>query len=80
VLGGALAGQARYAEAEPLLLEGYTGMKQRTAKMASPLWWALTAAAERLVQFYDAWEKPEQAAEWRKQLEVVRKIASPKKP
>jgi len=29
MLGGSLLGQKRYAEAEPLLLSGYEGMKQR---------------------------------------------------
>ena len=29
LLGGALLGQKKYAEAEPLLLKGYEGMKQR---------------------------------------------------
>ena len=28
----------------------------------------LTEALERLVQLYDAWEKPDQAAEWRAKL------------
>ena len=38
-LGGALLGQGRYAEAEPLVIEGYEGMKARAAKIprrASP--------------------------------------------
>ena len=29
LLGGALLGQKKYADAEPLLLKGYEGMKQR---------------------------------------------------
>ena len=29
MLGGALLGQKKYAEAEPLLLKGYAGMKRR---------------------------------------------------
>ena len=29
LLGGALLGQKKYAEAEPLLLAGYAGMKRR---------------------------------------------------
>src|SRR5207249_1243687 len=33
LLGGALLGQKRYADAEPLLLAGYEGMKERAAKI-----------------------------------------------
>jgi len=29
MLGAALLGQKKYAEAEPLLIDGYEGMKQR---------------------------------------------------
>jgi hypothetical protein len=32
-LGGSLLGQKKYAQAEPLLLAGYKGMKQREAKI-----------------------------------------------
>ena len=32
-LGGVLLGQKKYADAEPLLLQGYEGMKQREAKI-----------------------------------------------
>src|SRR5262249_26015412 len=33
MLGGALNGQQRHAEAEPLLVQGYEGMKQRAAEI-----------------------------------------------
>ncbi len=33
LLGGALLGQGRYAEAEPLVIGGYEGMKAREAKI-----------------------------------------------
>jgi molybdenum-dependent DNA-binding transcriptional regulator ModE len=32
----------------------------------------LTAVLERLVQLYDAWGKPTEAARWRKQLEKTK--------
>ena len=34
LLGGSLLGQKKYAEAEPLLLSGYEGMKQREDKIS----------------------------------------------
>ena len=33
LLGGVLMGQGRYAEAEPLLVRGFEGLKQRAAKL-----------------------------------------------
>jgi eukaryotic-like serine/threonine-protein kinase len=70
LLGGSLAGQAKYAEAEPLLRQGYEGLVLRQASM-SPYLNAprrITESLERLVQLYDAWGKPAQAAEWKEKL------------
>ena len=64
-----MLGQQKYAEAEPLLLAGYVGMKQREAKIRAQGKVRLTEALERLVQLYDAWGKPEQAEQWRRELE-----------
>src|SRR5262249_4002293 len=73
LLGAALLGQQKYADAEPLLVEGYEGMKKRQPAPgqhgAGPDPEQLTEALERLVQLYDQWEKPDQAARWRKELE-----------
>ncbi len=71
-LGGALSGQEKYAEAEPLLLAGYEGMKQREAKIPLPEKVRLTAALEWLVQLYEAVEKKDQSAKWRKELEAIK--------
>src|SRR5262249_38713560 len=65
LLGGSLLGQAKYADAEPLLLAGYEGMKQRAAKIPLSGKPYQSAALERIVQLYEAWGKPEKAAEWR---------------
>jgi tetratricopeptide (TPR) repeat protein/tRNA A-37 threonylcarbamoyl transferase component Bud32 len=74
LLGGSLLGQKKYAEAEPLLLKGYEGMKQRQAKIPRLFKQVrLTQALERLVQLYDAWDKKDEAAKWRKELEAGRK-------
>ena len=68
LLGAAVAGQARFDEAEPLLLDGYVGMKDRPG--ATALW--KRAALERIVALYEAWDAAEpgkgyaeKAAEWR---------------
>jgi hypothetical protein len=66
LLGASLAGQKKYAEAEPLLLAGYQGMAARKDRMAVPDWYHLDRAREWTVQLYLAWGQPQKAAEWRK--------------
>jgi hypothetical protein len=65
LLGGSLAGQKKYAEAEPLLLEGYQGMQARKDLIAVPERYHLDRAREWLVELYNAWGKPDKAATWR---------------
>jgi hypothetical protein len=65
LLGASLAGQEKYADAEPLLLEGYNGMVTRKEKIAAPNWYQLKRAREWIAQLYQAWGKPAKAAEWR---------------
>ena len=72
LLGGSLLGQQRYAEAEPLLLAGYEGLKQREEKIPPQSKIRLTEAVERLVQLYDTWDQKDKADEWRKKLPVVK--------
>jgi tetratricopeptide (TPR) repeat protein/tRNA A-37 threonylcarbamoyl transferase component Bud32 len=69
MLGGALAGQQKYAEAEPLLLAGYEGMDGRAKTIPPPGQARLTEARERLAEFYDALGQKDRAAIWRKTQE-----------
>jgi tetratricopeptide (TPR) repeat protein len=71
LLGASLAGQKKYAEAEPLLLEGYKGMLARKDRMGVPDWYHLDRAREWLVQLYQAWGKLDKAAEWRAKLQMT---------
>jgi tetratricopeptide (TPR) repeat protein len=64
-LGGALLGQKRYADAEPLLLAGYEGMKQREKTIPPQGMVRLPEAADRLIELYAGWGKPDEAARWR---------------
>jgi serine/threonine protein kinase len=66
LLGASLSGEKKYAEAEPLLVEGYQGMLARKDRIDVPDRYHLDRAHEWLVQLYEAWGKPEKAAEWRK--------------
>jgi hypothetical protein len=62
-----------YRDAEPPLLKGYDGLKQRAAKIPELVRTTrLTEAAERLVQLYDAQEKKDEAAKWRKELAALK--------
>jgi tetratricopeptide (TPR) repeat protein len=68
VLGGALLGQKKYAEAEPLLLQGYEGMIRGEATM-TPIWrYLFPEAAERVVRYYEETGQLEKAREWRERL------------
>jgi eukaryotic-like serine/threonine-protein kinase len=65
MLGGSLLGQKKFAEAEPLLLKGYEGMKQRE-KTIPPLDSIHTAEAlDRLIGLSAATNKPDEEKKWR---------------
>jgi eukaryotic-like serine/threonine-protein kinase len=79
LLGGALLGQQKFADAEPLLVQSYQGLK-KSQKGPGPAHHGassnkedLAQALDWLVQLYDAWGKPEEAAPWRKELETLTK-------
>lgn len=69
LLGACLAAQARFAEAEPLSLAAYAGLWQHQIAIPRDSHWVLDQAAERIVQLYRAWGRPQQAAEWSQKLE-----------
>ncbi len=73
MLGQALLGQQRYGEAEPLLVQGHEGLKQREEKIPPIQRAHYCEAIERLVQLYEVAEKPDEAARWRNELEAMKK-------
>jgi serine/threonine protein kinase/Tfp pilus assembly protein PilF len=68
LLGEALLGQQRFEEAEPLLLDGYAGVKSRESTMPASNRGLIVSAAKRLVALYAAWGKPEEAEKWLTEL------------
>jgi eukaryotic-like serine/threonine-protein kinase len=72
VLGGSLLGQKMYADAEPMLLQGYKGMKQRADKMGSQNLFHVTDALLWIVQLYEATGQQDEALRWRKELELAK--------
>jgi hypothetical protein len=67
-LGEVLLGQGRYAEAEPLILQGYEELKARESRIHVPDRSLLREAMERVVRLYEAWGKPEEATAWKSRL------------
>jgi tetratricopeptide (TPR) repeat protein len=66
LLGGALLDQKKYAEAEPLLLKGYEGLKAREKTIPKQRGGALRIpeALDRLIELYTAINKPDEAKTW----------------
>jgi serine/threonine protein kinase len=65
LLGAALLGQKEYAEAEPLLLAGYQGMKEWKDRTPVPERARIRETLDQVVQLYEMWGKKERAQEWR---------------
>ena len=65
LLGGSLLGQKKYADAEPLLLAGYEGMKQREKSIPPQASTRIPEALDRLIELYTATNKPDEAKKWR---------------
>jgi tetratricopeptide (TPR) repeat protein len=76
-LGGSLLGQKKYAEAEPLILQGYEGIKARAGEIPAPVRSRLPEAAERVVRLYTKWGKPDQADAWKAKLGLAELPANP---
>jgi hypothetical protein len=81
MLGAALMGLKMYADAEPLLLAGYEGMKKRESKqLPEDRDLRLREALTWLIQFYVTSGRPDDAAKWRKELEALKRVAEIVKP
>jgi serine/threonine protein kinase/Tfp pilus assembly protein PilF len=84
-LGSNLLAQKKFAEAEPLLLSAFEGLKQRAEKIPLADKTRLKENMGRLVLLYDATGQSEKAAEWKKQLTELAqtetgRIVAPAKP
>ena len=64
LLGAALVGQGKYAEAEPQLLSSYDQLQKLSVAFARPI----PAGGDRIVELYYRWQKPEKAVEWRHRI------------
>jgi len=72
------AGQTKFAEAEPLLLAGYEGMKELEGTIPAIIRKVrVTESIERLVQLYEVTGKKDKAAEWRAKLRATEATKPP---
>jgi hypothetical protein len=78
ILGAALLGQKRYAEAEPLLLKGYEGTKQ-VESLFIECKWRNTQVGKWIIHLYEAGNRPEKARMWRAKLEAESRAAGQRK-
>ena len=58
-------GQKRFAEAEPLLISGYMGMKAREQTIPPQASTRIPEALDRLIMFFTATGKPDEVTKWR---------------
>ena len=65
MLGGSLLGQNKYADAEPLLVKGYEGMKAREKTIPKEASTRIPEALDRLVELYTATNKPNEVKKWK---------------
>ena len=73
LLGESLAGQGRYAEAEPLMLYGYAGLIERESAIPEVFRRNLVNAGTWIVELYENWGKAGEAAEWKRQIQARKK-------
>ena len=64
MLGEALLGQRKYADAETLLLSGYQGVKQREAMIPEQGRVRLPEALDRLIELSTSTDKPDEVKKW----------------
>jgi hypothetical protein len=70
LLGASLAGQKKYAEAEPLLLSSYEGMLQGQATIPTRERSTLSEAGKRIINLYQDWGKPEEVVKWQSTIQA----------
>jgi hypothetical protein len=70
LVGETLLLQQKHVDAEPLLVQGYEGMKQREALIPLVGKSCLNEAVQRLVRLYQATGNTDKVAEWQGKLEA----------
>jgi len=70
MLGASLAGQKKFEEAEPLLVDGYNGMgsARRSSTASNNSRFTVEQAGEAIIQLYADWGKPAKQSEWAQRI------------
>ena len=68
MLGGALLEQKKYAAAEPLLLEGYAGMKKRIKSIPEVGKIQLNYTVNRLIRYFSETGNTVEVKKWQMEL------------
>jgi len=76
MLGAALVGMKKYAEAEPHLLNSYEKMPKFKPGLPASGFTGEAEPGERILTLYREWGKPEKVAEWRQKLQTNKPAAS----
>ena len=71
ILGASLAGQNKYAEAEPVLLSGYAGMARCQANIPAGNLFKLKSAGTWIVRLYADSHRKGNVEEWREKLHIA---------
>jgi tetratricopeptide (TPR) repeat protein len=77
MLGGAILGQKKFADAEPLLLKGYEGMKAREKSIPPQANTRIPESLDRLIELYTATGKPDETRRWRAERAKYPFVAPP---
>lgn len=68
LLGTALLGQKKFAEAETFIIDGCAGLKRRADKIPYDERSTLPDSIQRAVDLYTQWDRPADAQKWQKRL------------
>jgi eukaryotic-like serine/threonine-protein kinase len=68
LLGRSLLNQKKYSEAEPLLLQGYEGLKARERNIPAYARKVVAEAGTSIIELFEGWGKKEKADAWKKRL------------
>jgi tetratricopeptide (TPR) repeat protein len=67
MFAASLVGQLKFAEAEPLLKDGYRGLVEHESAIPWESRSAVNQANQRIIELYESWGKPKEAEAWRRE-------------
>lgn len=73
VLGGCLVGQGKLTDAEPLLVAGYEGLKQRKERIPENAGPWILQSLHRLLNLYEILNRPEKASHYQAEINQARR-------